>query len=372
MTKQIKVLHVMNGATLGGISTVVLNYYQHIDRTRFRFDCAVNNIKLGPNGNALERLGCEFFHLPLKSRHLVKYCIKLAKLLSTHQYDAIHVHNNMTSFVPLGIAKMYRVPIRIGHAHSAYQKNNNVAYKVKEKIFQWILSKTATNLIGCSNEAAESIFGISKIAKSKTIVLRNAIDAQKFLYDARTSEEMRSSFGIGSELILGTVGNLGSEKNQQYLLRIGSELKNQGIEFKMIIVGEGPLRDELNVLAKELEISDCVLFLGRRTDVPQVLMMFDCFVMPSLYEGFGIAALEAVASGLPVLLSDKIPSDLQVFDNCTYLSIEAPPSSWVEHILQRKAFVRELGVDTVREKGYDIKDNTHVLENLYSIGKIVS
>lgn len=368
MRKQIRILHVMNGAVLGGISTVVLNYYRYIDRDKFRFDIALYNNRLGPNGEELKRLGCEIFHLPLKSRHLIGYMQKLNAIIKRGRYDAIHVHNNKTSFVALICAKSLRIPVRIAHAHAAYKKEL-LTTMFTNGISHLITSQVATHLLACSSEAAISIFGEKETAVRKTMILRNAIDVDKFRFVPSVRKEIRNELGIRNELVIGTVGHLGPEKNHKYLLEIFKALSSLNPNTKLIIVGDGELMNYLKTYSNELGVADKVFFLGQRTDVNQILMAMDIFVMTSVYEGFGIAALEAAASGLPIFLSNNIPKDLQFVTRHKYLSLDLDPMVWARELNECELKYDRLGgAEEVINNGYDIKENVHQLEKIYEQG----
>lgn len=366
MTKQIRILHIMNGATLGGISTVVLNYYKNIDRNRFKFDIAMYNKKLGPNGEELQKLGCNMFYLPLKSRHLIKYIKELKCIIKNGRYDAIHVHNNKTSYVALIIAKSLGVPVRIAHAHTAY-KTSSVKTVITDVISHYITAQVSTKLIACSKQAAASIFGESKTATNKTVILRNAIDVNRFRFESDIRKKVRNKLGIENELVIGTVGNLSLEKNHKYLLEIFKELCSLRQNVKLIIVGNGELMNELTDYSNKLGIFDKVLFLGQRTDVNQILMAMDIFIMTSLYEGFGIAALEAAASGLPLYLSNHIPEDLKFVKRHKYLSIDIDPIVWARELneCEIENYDRLDGAVEVINNGFCINDNIRILEGIY-------
>ena len=161
------------------------------------------------------------------------------------------------------------------------------------------------------------------------------------------------------------MGNLLPVKNHKYLLEIFSALYSMR-KSCWLIVGEGPLLTELKAYTVKLNIADKVLFLGRRTDVNHLLMGFDIFVMPSLNEGFAIAALEAAASGLPIYLSNKIPRELQFYTRSKYLAIDVSPDIWAEELLSYSFdYDRLKGVSEVIENGFDIRQNVKQLEAIY-------
>lgn len=364
MDNQIRVLHIMSGAVLGGVSTVVLNYYQHIDRNKFKFDIAINTRQLGPNGHRLKELGTEIFYLPLKSRNPLKYIRQLKGIIESGEYDVIHDHGGLTSYVGLAVGKYMGVPIRIAHAHSAPQFSG-IRGMLKSKASHYINPKIATVLVSCSQDATHAIFGSRSL--DDAFILKNAIDVGKFRFDAEKRNTVREALGINDHLVIGTVGNLDPVKNQKYLLEIFASIHKIRQDVTLVIVGEGPLLNELKAQAKTLGVASNIMFLGRRTDVNTLLMGFDVFVMPSLHEGFAIAALEAAASGLPLYLSDKIPKELSFATRSRFLPIDRPPEYWSEEILssQNSKYDRVKGAEEVIKNGFDIRQNIQLLENIY-------
>lgn len=363
--KKIKVLQIMNGAAAGGISTVILNYYSVIDRNRIHFDCAMPDIDLGPNGLALSNLGCKIIQLPLKSKKPIKYWIILNKILKDGKYDAIHVNGNITSFYPLLIAKCAGIPVRIAHAHTAM-----LAKMYKDKIKRCLSSITtklvATKIVACTNESAVATFGKNCINSDKFVLLNNSINTDKFAYNQNVRNQLRKKLNLTDKFVIGCVGNLGPEKNHTFALKICKEAILQNKFVHLFIVGDGKLKDKLIEESRLLGISDSVSFLGRRTDINELLQAMDVFLMPSLYEGFSLAALEAATAGLPIFFSDNIPKNFSFYSECYYISLNKSPKEWAEFILRKGTDInRKLGLNKVKEAGYDIIQNAEVFESLY-------
>lgn len=349
-----KVLHIMNGAVAGGISTVVLNYYKIIDRDIIHFDCAMVDVKLGANGIALKKLGVKFYKIPLKSRHPFKYIHILFKILKNGNYDAIHVHNNESSVLALIVACFAGIRIRIAHAHTI----RNVSRK-RDKVklfFSHLFTPIfATKLVACSVDAAISIFGKKSLEYDKVLILKNAIDVEKFRYNDAIRTYVREQLNLNGKYVLGCVGNLLPEKNHSFSIDIFESVFNENNEAVLVIVGSGPLESELKNYAEKKGVRKSVIFLGSRSDVNELLQGMDCFIMPSKFEGFGMAALEAAAAGLPTLLSSCIPSDFNFYSRNKYIDIDRGVEPWVEAILQLdNDYNRVIGAEEVIESGYNL------------------
>ena len=152
-----RVLHIMAGADAGGISSVVLNYYRVLDRTKIHFDIAVTTDMIGQNAAEMEKLGAKIYRLPLKSTGLKVFDSALTELLKSGNYQAVHVHENETSYVALRIAKKAGIPQRIAHAHtsSSYVSIKSEIRRLSGCVLNYYY---ATNVIGCGWLAGERVF----------------------------------------------------------------------------------------------------------------------------------------------------------------------------------------------------------------------
>lgn len=367
MTKKIKVLHIMNGANLGGISTVVLNLYQQMDRELFQFDLALYNEVIGVNGEKLRQLGSNIFVLPLKSRSAIKYTYKLYRIIKKEEYDVVHVHQNYTSFFPIIISTMCGIKKRIAHAHTTQDISSRKLGFFKVVFSRLITPIFATNLIACTYDAGKMVFGEKALKSNKFSVIYNGIDLNSYKFDMRIRNEVRRELNLEDKFIIGNVGNLDKVKNHEYLLTIVSELIKTNKNWHLLIIGSGKLLNSLKEKALNLGVSNYVSFLGQRKDVNRLLQAMDVFAIPSLFEGFSIAGLEALTSGLPTILSDKIPNDLDSFTNSYYLPLNNDHLLWVEKLtdIMNLSYDREIGYEEARKNGYEINDKAKELGDIY-------
>lgn len=360
-----KVLQIMNGAVAGGISTVILNYYQLMDRNKVHFDCAMPDVELGQNGFEFQKLGCKIIKIPLKSKHPILYWKVLKNILKSGDYSAIHVNGNATSFFPLIIAKYMGVPIRIAHAHTAMLPQSMLE-KIKYYISRRITKYVATKIIACSKESAISIFGEDMFYSGKILLLKNAIDSQKFQFSAKIREDIRKKLNFNDKIIIGCVGNLGPEKNHSFAIKVFLEIKKQKEKVHLVLIGDGELRKELETEVRNLNLEKDVSFLGRRTDINILLQGIDIFLMPSLYEGFSLAAVEAICSGLPIFFSENVQKNFEFYDKCFYISLKKSPKYWANKILEiSNNTERKDGKTFIKTAGLDLIDNVDKFTSLY-------
>lgn len=359
-----RVLHLMPGADAGGISTVVLNYYRFIDRSRIRFDVAITSDRDGKNGQLLRELGATIYRLPMKSKGIKVYGEALTKLLKDNRYDAIHVHENETSYVALRIAKKAGVKCRIAHAHTS-APFESLKTEIKRLSGCLMNYHYATCVIGCGELAGRRVFGKWNMKRKKAVVLPNAIDTDRFGFDEARRAQMRQELGVEEKLVIGMVGRLSPEKNHRFALQIMKILHQTVPEARLVVVGNGDTEEDVRGLILQYGLEDCVTMLGRRTDVDSLCQAFDVQILPSIHEGFPVAAVEAMASGLPVLLSDSITKELAFGSAVQYLSIN-DVNLWVDTIQSfRNDQQRAQRIVEVREHGLDIRNTAKTLEWIY-------
>lgn len=360
----IKILHVLAGADVGGISTVVLNYYSFIDKQKFHFDLAITADKIGLNGKKMQDMGANIYKLPLKSKGLKAYEKQLEKIIKENSFHAIHVHDSETSYVTLRIAKKNGIPCRIAHAHTAspYIGLKSNLRRISGCIFNSIF---ATDIVGCGKLAGEKIFGKWNMKSKKATILPNAIDTEKFYFNDEDRKKMRKELSVEEKFVIGMVARISYAKNIPYAIELFEKIKDKISNACLIIAGSGEDEEKLKYVINRSKYCNDILFLGRRSDADKLYQAFDLYFMPSLYEGFPVAGVEAMATGLPILLSDTITTELEFGSAVKYLPLN-DKDAWVEsafsflHDNYRKQRTHE-----VKNNGLDIRNTVATLEQIY-------
>ena len=362
----IRVLHIINGASMGGISSMILNYYRCMDRSKVHFDF-VTSCENGYNGWELEKLGSKFYFIEMKSKGLWNHVKELDKLMKKEHFDAIHVHSNHTSYVALMVAWKNHIKVRIAHGHNAVKSKPTLKGRISRRVGIILIRIFSTKRLACSIDSAIYTFGKHSLNEKNMEVLPNAIDVEKFRYDPVNRIKYRKEFGLAEDtIVVGCVGRMSQEKNHQFLLHVFASVLNINPDSVLILVGEGPEKSRLEELALTLKISGRVIFTGERTDIPTLLNAFDVLVMPSIFEGFPIAGIEALSNGLPLVLSDTITWELSFTDYTTYISLQESYEHWAKIICEQN-IKRHMPsqADIVKDKGYDIYLAAKKLEQYY-------
>lgn len=171
-----------------------------------------------------------------------------------------------------------------------------------------------------------------------------------------------------SSLVFGHVGNFLRQKNHDFLIDVFAELHKARPESVLLLVGQGPLEQEIRDKVHRLGLDGSVRLLGYRSDIPQLLMAMDAFLFPSLFEGFPVSLVEAQCTGLPCFVADTVTTEARITDNVQFLPIKGQrvAEQWCDYILQTvDGFERRDQSDVLTKAGYDLAHEVKNLEQYY-------
>lgn len=348
----------------GGAETLIMNLYRNIDRNKVQFDFLT--CKEGVFDTEIRKMGGMIHRIPYVSDvgHF-KYIRELNSFFSKHPYQIVHSHMDKMSGLVLRAAKKVKVPIRISHSHSTKSEGNIIAKCYKWYIGNYIL-QNATHFFACSSQAAKWLFSRNS---ARALYVKNAIESKKFIFSSDIRNEVRRKMEISDrQLVIGHVGRFSIPKNHLFLIEIFKEVIKIYPESILILVGDGPLQSNIKYKVQEYDLEDKVKFLGSRDDVNQLLQAFDLFMFPSLYEGLPVTVIEAQASGLPCLISDRITEEVDIGSNLVNFITLSSKKLWVENlsVYQQPVLNRDQSVKALIQKNYDIQDTSKQLEIFYS------
>ncbi len=173
------------------------------------------------------------------------------------------------------------------------------------------------------------------------------IDAREFLEQGETDPVESERLVSPKAFVMGHVGRFVDVKNHAFLFAVVAEVARREPATCLLLIGDGPLRAQLEAQAKALGVFDRVVFAGQRSDVPRLMKQMDVFVLPSLFEGLPVSGLEAQAAGLPLVISDTITSELDFLpDRVRRLSLADPVSAWADAVLDSRHTKTPIGVET--------------------------
>ena len=354
--KPIRVAQIIGEAHEGGVEAFIMNYYRSIDRSKVQFDFFVESTSKLIDKELIESLGGKVIIIP-PLRQIFKYQKTLKKLFKENKYDIVHAHKTTLNIFSLRPAKKAGIKVRISHAHSTTSPKEIIRNTIKNILR--IFSKCyATDYFACSETAGRWLFG-NKVYQLKRIkVIPNAIDYSRFEFNMKYRIQVRKELNIKKEKLIGNVGRLVTQKNQSFAIKILATLMAKDKNYKLLIVGSGHLKNRLINEASNYGILDNVIFMESCADVEKFYSAMDVFVLPSLYEGLGIVALEAQVNGLPCILSKNVPKEVVISDNVSF--VDYSEEEWSSNLM-----VSTRKKTSFLLKKYDININSTLLCDLY-------
>lgn len=290
---------------------------------------------------------------------------RFRSLLTERKYDVVYVNAFQALTLRYGLlARRAGVPVRILHSHNSDIRSHTLRLPklLIHRISMLLYKGVGTELFACSDEAADFLFPASLRERGLVRIIPNGIETERFRFQGETRDLIRSHMDLEDCLVLGHVGRLCIQKNQVFLMKVLKALITLRPEARLLLIGEGELRETLEKKAEELQIRDYVLFYGV-TDKPQELLWaMDVFLFPSLFEGLGIAAVEAQCAGVPLVCSEHIPQQALITDLVHRIPLNSGAEAWAKAIdSMGKPDCREKYADEVKRAGYDVEDVSRIL-----------
>lgn len=271
--------------------------------------------------------------------------------------------------------KKNNIDIRISHAHTTADNEEGIIRKIYINLMRKLILNNSTNLLACSDLAGEYLFGVKHINSDKYTILPNLVAYEDILnIDIDKVKKFKQENNIdGNDIVLGHIGTFKESKNQKYLLQISKYLKDNGENIKLLLIGDGYMRSELEFMCSKLDITENVIFTGVRDDIDVILHSMDVFVFPSTFEGLGLVLLEAQAAGLPCVVSEAIQPEadlgLGLFNK---LKLDSGIATWGDRIVEVSS-KKEIDVKKIEEafdkKGYSTEKCISKLLSIYKIDK---
>ena len=361
----IRILMIMGNTERGGAQAYALNVLRSIDRNLFHIDFAVNESVLDGYDEEIKSLGSDIYYFP--KFHFVNYLefsSTLNKIFEEHKFDIVEAHATNAASIIFRLAKKRGIHT-IAHSHSAGYRGNKIE-KIIKKAFSKLTKYESDYWFACSDLAAERLFGKKYKLYPRYYDIPNAINTTLFMYDEEKRFRIRQSMGIDNNaIIIGHVGSFTEPKNHSFLIDIFYELANDEREYILLLLGDGPLREEIQEKVNKMSISNKVFFMGNKQNVNEYMMAMDVFVFPSIFEGFPIALIEAQTTGLPCYISDSITEEINQTDLITRISLNDSPKEWAKAIKLSTTMDRVAYFHKINRSKYEITKNIELLMNLY-------
>lgn len=364
---KIKIMNVVQTLDMGGLEKLIVDSVKFFDRGRFDFTvCCLS--ERGILASELENSGIEVIFLNKRYGFDLGLSLRLAALIGKKKIDILHTHNQRPLVYGALAASLSKVNAYVHTRHGRNDPDNS-----KSTFMSRFFSAFTDKIVCVSQDIYKVSLEKEKISTQKLEVIRNGIDINKFVNATSKDEYLLNQLGIKTDaFVIGTVGRLSRIKNQMFLMDAFKHLFSAHSDTRLIVIGDGPLKQDLIEHVDEIGLRGKVLFLGERKDVASLMKLFDVFVLPSLSEGISLVILEAMAAGLPIIATN-VGGNLELIkegENGFFVSLGNPLylSSAIERLMQDSKLRRSISENN-RKKAlaeFDIAVMCKKYESLYS------
>ena len=374
--RPLRILQVVYVMHRGGVETLLMNIIRRLDRNTFRMDIAVRTDAAGEYDPELRAAGVRIFYCAAPGAPL-RFAFQLYRLLKTQgPYDAIHSHMHALDGLVMLVAALAGARMRISHSHNISDGySNTLVWRVLRRAMRILTRSFATHKLAVSQASYRAQFGCAPDSEVNSRILLNGVDLERLAVDRHECRRrLRQELGVAPDArLLGHVGRFHRQKNHRFLLESFARLVESQPDVHLVLAGSGALLPEMRDLAGALGIAGQVHFLGSRSDVAGILSALDVFVLPSLYEGFGIVLVEAQACGVPCLVSSAVPPEADAaLGLIRWLPLSSGVGAWAEtmrDLLNRSPLGdQQKCLAGIRRAGFDIGGVARQWEQIYVSG----
>lgn len=360
-----KIVLVVSGLSNGGVESFILNFFSEINLVEKYDKYIITHNKPSKDVKVkIENLGFKIFTVPSKKESFYRNIKSIDRIFIENRFDIVHSHMAKSNFIIMKLAKKNGVPLRIAHSHQS-MKIDNGPKKIIHKLIQYMNRKYANKFVGCSEDALIYGFG-KKILNNNysSLVLHNAINLERFSFNDLYRNQLRRRYNISDdEVLIGSIGRFTYQKNQQFLLEIINKLVKVSKKNKLLLIGEGELKDDYLWYIKNNKLQDNVILESPQCDIYKYYSAFDIFVFSSRFEGLGIVIIEAQANGLKCIVSKNIPKDVKQSNLIEFIDINSI-EEWYDKLINiKKRTNRRIDLTS---SDYNIKKEYKKLIEIYN------
>ena len=325
---------------VGGVTNSMLNIQKHIDRDKLNFDYLVFHDRIEPEEHTALELGArklvasadEITFKPLRAIVRLK---RVRDVCKKNNIKIFHFNGGAPmGFLTMLAAKAGGVKWITFHSHNGGMSNEGWMAKVVSALCRPLLGLVVDDYWACSELAANFSFPRRVVKDKKFYFMPNAIDLEKFKYNAKVRNQVRNELGVADKFVVGHAGRFNHQKNHTFLIDIFAEIHKKNPDAFLVLFGVGELQDSIKNKVNDLGLTDSVLFYGASDQMERMYQAMDVFLMPSKFEGLPVTGVEAQAAGLPIVFSDAITREVAVSSHVDYVSLQESADTWAEIVLK--------------------------------------
>ena len=360
-----KICYIIPDFGNGGIEALLFNYISRMDRKNFN----ITILSYGASDRAcvgkFERLGIKIFVFSHMRKKFVNSCLQILNIMRSERFDIVHSHVNEFNCVLVGLAFLAGIKVRISHSHAANIPFSSPLKKLIYKIKCMGGMVFATDYWACGKKAGAFLFGERAVKKGKVHIMNNAVNCELFQYSTIHREAVQNELDLHGFYCIGHVARFDKQKNNEFVIDLIHQLSRINDKFKLLWIGDGKDRSKVENIIKDKRLENKIILLGTINDIYRYYQAMDIFILPSLFEGLPICAIEAQLTGLPTLLSNTITDEVKLSDLVSMLPIDNI-QLWIDKIVWSMNSMNANIRESRYFEEYDIDKQIKVLERSYN------
>lgn len=381
-----KILHIIHGFGTGGAETWLVSLVKYLydnPELNLHFDFLITGGRPLFYDEEVLKHGSNIYYIKYSMHSFFSFSKKFKKLLKENKYQVIHDHQDFISGWHFLAGLGALPPVRVSHLHNPYNfVLNYVTNNVRRFIFisGRILTLTLTTVITGTSDAVMDEYKYNRwpYSTKRKKPMYCGFDTKKFSFYPGAIDTIRGEFNWSATVKIGLfVGRIGlqtfdtaiNQKNPEFAFELAKKLVNEHENWRFLFVGfKGDLGNRYEQIIDELGLGDRIKFLGIRNDIPAIMSACDILIFPSYCEGLGMVAVEAQSTGLPVIMSEQVPSEAIVCNELVKVKeLMGGVDNWVNEIIQAtsKATERSKYSMLVKHSPFSIENSILNLMNLY-------
>lgn len=365
-----KVLIVIQQLRRGGVEVAAINFASHLDQNKYEFTYYLQKIESEQDKELIEKIKSSNSRVIIKNKikdtYLENYKDAL-KVMRETKYDVVHSHVMFYNGIIMYAAKKCGIKKRISHSHaSKWNHKETIPFKIYRYFMRKLINRYATDKLACSTDAGNYMYGKKEYKKHGTF-LANGIDIKEYNFSQKIRNKKRKELNVKeNEILVGHIGTLYWIKNQVFLVEIFAKMLKENSNMKLVLAGEKVETEDILKKAKEFGVTDKLIILGQVNDVKHLLQAYDIMIFPSLNEGLPVSLIEAQATKLPCLISNRVTKEVKFNENVDFMSLEKSAEKWCEKAFKLLKTNRESIDISKLTESYDINIVAEKLDRIYN------
>lgn len=371
MSRPTRILQVFASLNIGGAECRMMDVYRKLNKDKIQFDFVTLSQGQQFFEPEIKKLGGKVYKVKNpRENGIIEHFKELITVMKSDDYHAVHAHTSYhCGFVSLAAA-IVGIKHRVSHARTTGTIQRGLGTNLNIKIGKLLVSFFSNKKLCISRDAGIFLYGKKALSNEKAIVLPNAINIDEYENIEQFDESIELS--VKNSYVIGHIGRFSEMKNHKFLINVFDHLTKDCEEYKLILIGDGILKAEIEAMVDNKNLRSKVIFTGNRRDIPYLLSKIDVLVIPSTYEGLGGVVIEAQAAGVPCVVSTALPYETDMKLNLIdRISLDEPIERWVKAIQNssnRRIYDRELIRRKFIESNYTVEQEVDfLLSRIYEL-----